>query len=248
MEGGKQMNPGDPSEAGGHANLGLPVMGHRRSLREDIAQALRAAIIAGRLRPDVLYSAPTLASEFGVSPTPVREAILDLAKEDLISIAKNKGFRVNSVSDEELDEITQIRELLEVPTVAGLAGRLTDEQLGNLQSLASSIVAAAQRSDVVGYIEADTAFHLTLLGFAGNARLTALVADLRNRSRLYGLGTLLNEGTLIDSANEHLQLVELLRGKNERAIVKHIRGHLRHVRGIWADRPETTHPAAAAPS
>ena len=242
------MSTGSPAEAGGHAALGLPVLRDRRSLREDIAQALRAAIIAGRLRPDVLYSAPTLAPEFGVSPTPVREAILDLAKEDLITIAKNKGFRVNSISDEELDEITQIRELLEVPTVSGLAGRLTAEQLATLQSLASSIVTAAQRSDIVGYIEADTAFHLTLLGFAGNARLTALVADLRNRSRLYGLGTLLNEGTLIDSAHEHLQLVELLRGKNKRAIVQHLRGHLQHVRGIWADRPEATNPIPARPN
>ncbi|GGM04603.1 GntR family transcriptional regulator [Dactylosporangium sucinum] len=235
------MSPEDPSGAGGDAGLGLPVMRHRRSLREDVTQALRAAIIAGRLRPDVLYSAPTLAREFGVSPTPVREAILDLAKEDLVTIAKNKGFRVNSISDEELDEITQIRELLEVPTVAGLAGRLTDEQLRRLQSLADAIVGAARMSDVVGYIEADTAFHLTLLTFAGNSRLTALVADLRNRSRLYGLGTLLSEGTLIDSASEHLQLVELLRTKNKRAIVEHTRRHLRHVRGIWADRPETAH-------
>src|SRR5581483_5711301 len=148
----------------------------RRSLREEITQALRAAVITGHLRPGTVYSVPTLATQFGVSPTPVREAILDLAKEGLIAIAKNKGFRVNGLSDAELDQITEIRSLLEIPVVCGLAGNLSAGQLDELEALAQSIVDAAKVADLPGYLEADTAFHATLLGMGGNPKLVEIVS------------------------------------------------------------------------
>ncbi|MER5702033.1 GntR family transcriptional regulator [Micromonospora sp. NPDC002296] len=230
-------------QAGGGAGaagsgLALVALQGRLSLREEVAQALRAAIVAGQIRPGTIYSAPTLAVQFGVSPTPVREAILDLAKEGLITIVKNKGFRIKSLSDRELDEITEIRELLEIPVVADQVGRLGEEQLRELRALAEAVVTAASRSDVVAYIEADSAFHLTLLRAGGNLRLVETVADLRNRTRLYGLDGLVKNGQLVGSADEHVQLVDLLEAADRPAVVALMRRHLQHVRGIWAARPE----------
>jgi DNA-binding GntR family transcriptional regulator len=216
----------------------LTALRSRQSLREEVAQALRAAIVAGQLRPDVTYSAPTLATQFGVSPTPVREAILDLAKEGLVTIVKNKGFRIRSLSERELDEITEIRELLEIPVVADQVGRLSAGQLRELSALADAIVTAASRGDVVAYIEADHEFHLTLLRAGGNLRLVETVADLRSRTRLYGLDALVESGQLVASANEHVELVKLLAAGDREPVVDLMRRHLRHVRGIWAARPE----------
>lgn len=65
------------------SELNLPSLGTRQNVRDQIAQALRASLVAGEMRPGVVYSAPTLAERFGVSPTPVREAMLDLAREHL---------------------------------------------------------------------------------------------------------------------------------------------------------------------
>jgi DNA-binding GntR family transcriptional regulator len=206
----------------------------RRSLREEITQALRAAVITGHLRPGTVYSVPTLATQFGVSPTPVREAILDLAKEGLISIAKNKGFRVNGLSDAELDQITEIRGLLEIPVVSSLAGKLSASQLASLHALALSIVDAARDSNLPAYLEADTEFHIALLGFAGNPMLVEMVTDLRNRTRLFGLDTLVHSGRLIESAAEHVELVELLRKHDPQPVDSLMRAHLGHVRTIWA--------------
>ncbi|MER7418311.1 GntR family transcriptional regulator [Micromonospora peucetia] len=220
------------------SGLALAAIQGRQSLREEVAHALRAAIVAGQIRPGTIYSAPTLATQFGVSPTPVREAILDLAKEGLITIVKNKGFRIRSLSERELDEITEIRELLEIPVVADQVGRLSAEQLRELRVLAEAIVRAASRGDVVAYIEADSEFHLTLLRAGGNLRLVETVADLRNRTRLYGLDALVRDGRLVDSADEHVQLMDLFAAGDRAAVVELMRSHLRHVRGIWADRPE----------
>ncbi|GAA2910803.1 hypothetical protein GCM10011428_26590 [Streptomyces violaceus] len=87
----------------------LPLLGSRKpSHRERVADALRAALIAGELRPGEVYSAPGLAARFGVSATPVREAMLDLAKEGLVDTVPNKGFRVTAVSERQLDEYTHI--------------------------------------------------------------------------------------------------------------------------------------------
>ncbi|AXH93445.1 GntR family transcriptional regulator [Micromonospora aurantiaca] len=227
---------GDASAAA--STLDLKPLQSRQSLREDVAHALRAAIVAGSLRPDSTYSVPMLAGRFGVSPTPVREAILDLAKEGLVSIVKNKGFRVKALSERDLDEITQIRELLEIPVVADQTGRLSEPQVRELRRLADNIVSAAGRGDLVAYIESDNAFHLTLLHAAGNQRLVETVADLRNHTRLYGLDALVESGGLVDSANEHLELIELIAGGDREAVVGLMRHHLRHVRGIWAARRE----------
>ncbi|GHI53715.1 hypothetical protein Srubr_35610 [Streptomyces rubradiris] len=175
-----------------------------------------------------------LAARFGVSATPVREAMLDLAKEGLVDTVPNKGFRVTVVSDRQLDEYTQIRALVEIPTVAALARTADRVSLEALRPAAREIVAAAAAGDLIAYVEADTRFHLGLLALAGNAHLVEVVADLRGRSRLYGLTALVQAGRLLASAEEHLELLDALLERDERAVHAIMTRHLGHVRGLWA--------------
>jgi DNA-binding GntR family transcriptional regulator len=219
-------------------SLNLPMLGVRQNVREQIADALRAALVAGEMRPGVVYSAPILAARFGVSPTPVREAMLDLAKEGLVTPVRNKGFRVTALSDTDLDEITDVRALIEVPTVRRIAETVPAERVARLRPLAEEIVAAAARRDILAYIEADHAFHLALLTLAGNDQLIGVVRDLRHRSRLYGVPSLAEHGELVPSAREHLELLDVIVRGDGSAAEALMRHHLRHVRGIWADRPE----------
>ncbi|MFF3328015.1 GntR family transcriptional regulator [Streptomyces sp. NPDC002888] len=213
----------------------LPQLGGRRSsYRERVADALRAALIAGELRPGEVYSAPGLAARFGVSATPVREAMLDLAKEGLVDTVPNKGFRVTQVSEKQLDEYTHIRALVEIPTVTALAGTADPVSLEALRPAAREIVVAAVAGDLIAYVEADTRFHLGLLALAGNAHLVEVVRDLRGRSRLYGLTALLESGRLLASAEEHLELLDALLARDERAVREVMSRHLGHVRGLWA--------------
>ncbi|WP_436843021.1 GntR family transcriptional regulator [Streptomyces collinus] len=215
----------------------LPRLGGRRSsYRERVADALRAALIAGELRPGEVYSAPSLASRFGVSATPVREAMLDLAKEGLVDTVPNKGFRVTAVSDRQLDEYTHVRALVEIPTVVALARTADRVSLEALRPAAREIVAAAAAGDLIAYVEADTRFHLGLLALAGNAHLVEVVADLRGRSRLYGLTALVEAGRLLASAEEHLELLDALLERDEKAVGEVMTRHLGHVRSLWAAR------------
>ncbi|MEY9836499.1 GntR family transcriptional regulator [Streptacidiphilus sp. EB103A] len=219
----------------GSAGPVLPALGGARpSYRERVADALRAALIAGELSPGEVYSAPMLAGRFGVSATPVREAMLDLVKEGLVDTVPNKGFRVTAVSERQLDEYTQIRSLIEIPVVVGLAATADPEALQALRPAAEEIVTAATAGDLIAYVEADRRFHLGLLALAGNEHLLEVVGDLRKRSRLYGLTALVERGLLKASAEEHLRILDLLLDRDQDAVRELMTRHLGHVRGLWA--------------
>ncbi len=140
--------------------LALPALGTRRNLREEITQNLRAAVISGELRPGVVYSAPSMAAQFGVSATPVREAMLDLANEGLVDIVRNKGFRVTELSEKDLDELSELRALIEVPTVRRIAAAgVPASVIAELRPLATEIEEAAARRDLIAHVAADMEFH-----------------------------------------------------------------------------------------
>jgi DNA-binding GntR family transcriptional regulator len=214
--------------------ISLPEVGPRASLREQVTEALRAALVSGALRAGVVYSAPGLAERFGVSATPVREAMLDLVQAGLVEAVPNKGFRVTELTERDLDEYTAVRALLEPPTVAAVAVHAPRDAVAALRPLAEQIVRAAVDRDVLAYVEADTAFHLALLALAGNAHLVEVVRDLRYRSRLYGVPTLAANDELEPSARQHLDLLDAVAAGDAATAERMTRDHLRHVRGIWS--------------
>jgi len=218
--------------------LKLPELDGRPSVRNQVIDALRAALISGQMQPGQVYSAPALAARFGVSPTPVREAMLALAKEGLVRTVPNKGFQVRELSDRELDEITEIRLLLEVPTTVRAIGVATAGDLARLRPLSKRLVAAAERTDLIAYVETDRQFHLELLALAGNEQLVALVGELRSRSRLFGLPDLARTGKLAASAREHVEMLDLIEAGDTRGLAALMRRHIGHVRGSWAGRAE----------
>ncbi|MEV0373657.1 GntR family transcriptional regulator [Streptomyces sp. NPDC050636] len=220
----------------------------RERLRDQVSNALRAALISGELRPGVVYSAPTLAEDFGISATPVREAMLDLVREGLVEPVRNKGFRVTEVSERDLDQYTEIRALIEIPMVGRVTRSAAQDELEALRPVAQEIVRAARDHDLIGYLEADRQFHLSLLSLCGNDRLVETVSDLRKRSRLYGLTALDERGELIPSAEEHLELLDLMLAGDAKGAEKCMAKHLGHVRSLWAssDGSSSAEPKSAA--
>jgi DNA-binding GntR family transcriptional regulator len=214
----------------------LPDLRGRRSLREEITTILRGAVMSGEMEPGVVYSAPSLAERFGVSATPVREAMLDLAKEDLVEVVPNKGFRVVQLSGAELDALTEIRALLEVPVVRRLAADGVDPvALEALRPLALAIEDAARRRDFIAHVTYDLDFHLGLLALAGNPRLVEIVRSLRQGSRLYGLRGLPDDSTVFASFHEHAELLDLVAAHDADGAEALMRRHIGHVRGEWAE-------------
>lgn len=213
----------------------LSTVSSRPSLRAEAIRSLQAAIVAGELRPGIVYSAPTLAGQLGMSATPVREAMLDMVKEGLVEAVPNKGFRVVELSENELDELTELRLLVEVPSVGRVAARgLSPKEHASLRKVALEIDRAARKGDLITHNRADLEFHTQLLGLLGNAALVALVSSLRTRSRLYGQAALAASGDLAPSSHEHLELLDLVDAGDRRGAERLMRRHIGHVRGSWA--------------
>lgn len=208
------------------------------SLREQVTRALEAAVIAGELQPGVIYSAPGLAERFGVSATPVREAMLDLVGEGMVEPVRNRGFRVIEVSEADLDQISQIRLLVEVPTMGQVAKLLTAEKIAELNALGQAIEEAAQQGNLIEYLDCDRKFHAQLISAIANPRLTDLVDRLRRQARLFGLQELADTGKLVASAQEHRTLLRVLQSGDVAASESLMTAHIAHTRGLWAGRSD----------
>jgi DNA-binding GntR family transcriptional regulator len=222
------------------APLDLPSLEVRRSVRSQVIHALRAAMVTGEMAPGELYSAPTLAARFGVSATPVREAMLELVKEGLVLTVPNKGFRVRELSDRELDEITGIRLLLEVPTTVDVVGRATAADIDRLRPMAQRIVDLARTKALLDYVESDRQLHLAFLSLAGNEQLVTIVGELRARARLLGLVPLAESGELSTSAVEHLEMLRMIEVGDRDGLERLMRQHIGHIRGSWAGHVQET--------
>lgn len=195
-------------------------------------------MVAGELKPGTLYSAPALGERFGVSATPVREAMLELSKDGFVTPERNRGFRIVEFSERDLDEISEIRLLLEVPTTVKVSSIIEPETLDRLTDVADEIVTAAANGDLIGYLDADRRFHVELISQLGNSRLTALVDRLRRQTRLFGLDQLVESGRLVDSAEEHHALLGGMRSQDDGITKSLITSHIKHTRGLWVGRAE----------
>ncbi|MEU3138383.1 GntR family transcriptional regulator [Nocardiopsis alba] len=208
------------------------------SLRSRVTDVLRQAMVAGELEPGRIYSAPTLAERLGVSATPVREAMMELAQEGLVEPLRHRGYRVVEVGDVVLDEIIELRSLIEVPTVGRVARIATSEQVALLRPLADRLNATAAAGELQEFIATDTDFHLRLLAIAGNGRLVEEIRRLRGMSRLSALRRLYEEERLGATAQEHHDLLDLIEAREVSGAEELMRRHLGHVRGVWAGREE----------
>jgi len=204
------------------------------SLRHQIRSIIRSDIISGQLEAGRIYPISQLTPRFGTSVTPIREALLDLSNAGLVEAVRNRGFRVIELSGEALQELMEIRLLLEVPTVRRLAGAMSVEEIRTARELAGDTVAAALQGDMWKFLIADRTFHEYLLSRGGNQRLAELVVSLRDQTRLFGLNRMARESKLVDAAQEHLDVVMAIAAGDEDATAEQIKRHVTHVRGAWA--------------
>lgn len=204
------------------------------SLRARVLEQLRTEIITGELAEGRLVSAPTLGLAMGVSATPVREAMMDLAREGLVETVRNKGFRITRMSGKDLEDLTQIRLLLEPPMMRLVAGSIPDDAYEELLAHADACLLAARTAEFGDYLREDRELHAGILALTGNAQLVDLVISLRLRTRLYGIKPLSASGRLTAQAEEHHELLRLLREGDGEAAERLLHAHIGHAREYWA--------------
>lgn len=205
------------------------------SLGAQALRFIRQAIVAGELSPNRIYSASTLAERLGVSNSPVREAMLRLVDEGFLVPVRNRGYRVVAMSRRDLEEVHDLRVMLEIPAMGRLAEQVDRHDMSPFGALLDSVLSAAAQDDVTSYLAADRDFHLGLTELLGNMRLSELVGRLRDQTRLYGMSVLSNTGRLMETADEHTEILEAIRYGDRARTEELMRLHLSHIRNEWAE-------------
>ncbi|MFD8966846.1 GntR family transcriptional regulator [Streptomyces sp. NPDC059568] len=209
-----------------HSEPATPRIVRRHSVRGQILAALRSALLGGELVPGEVYSAPVLGERFGVSATPVREAMQQLALEGAVEVVPNRGFRVTGRSARELAELAEVRALIEVPVMLRLARTVSAERWAELRPLAEATATAAAVGDRAAYAEADRAFHRALLSLCGNDQLVMVADDLHRRSQWPLVSApAVRRADLIADAAEHSALLDALETRDLTAIQSLLREH-----------------------
>lgn len=215
---------------GEHTHSEVPIprpVVQRASVRGQILDALRTALVAGELRPGEVYSAPALGERFGVSATPVREAMQQLALEGAVEVVPNRGFRVVERGARELAELAEVRALIEVPVVLRLARSVPVERWAELRPVAEATVRAASSGCRATYADADRTFHRAVLSLSGNEQLVQISEDLHRRSQwpLVGGSAARSRADLIADAAEHTALLDALVARDLNVVRDLVGGH-----------------------
>jgi DNA-binding GntR family transcriptional regulator len=193
-----------------------------RALYEQVAEQLRGRILAHSLAPGSWIDEQALASEYGISRTPLREALKVLAAEGLVTMKLRRGAYVTEVSARDLAEVFHLLALLESDAAQVVAGQATPQQLAELQSIHLELEDAIDDRD--RFFAANERFHMRLLEMADNRWRIQLVTDLRKVMKLNRHNSLLKQGRLQASLKEHRQIMAALKARNAeraRALMQH---------------------------
>jgi DNA-binding GntR family transcriptional regulator len=208
-----------------------------QTLASHARDAVLKAIGDGRLEPGSLHSVAQLATQLGVSRTPVREALLMLEREGRVRFERNRGVRVLAPTAHDIAEVFELRLLLEVPTTATAAGRV---DLGALQAELDGMSKAAEAADEGAFMDHDERFHALILGASGNRRLAGAVATLRDAVRGRGASTVGRSRSLEEIHAEHAAILGALQqGDADRAGAA-MRYHLRRTGDLLAAQAGAT--------
>jgi DNA-binding GntR family transcriptional regulator len=194
-----------------------------RALYEEVAELLRQRIFARELEPGSWIDELKLAEEYGISRTPLREALKVLAAEGLVTMKVRRGAYVTEVSEKDLADVYHLLSLLESDAAGVVAERATDGELAELQTLHDALEAAAGERD--RFFAINEQFHMRVLELARNRWREQMVADLRKVMKLNRHNSLLKTGRIEESLSEHRAIVSALAERNAALAVQRMREH-----------------------
>lgn len=201
------------------------------TLTDQVFASLRSAITSGAMPVGEKHSVGSVALQLGVSRTPVREAVLQLANLGLVEILKNQGFVVTERDRRDVEQVFQLRIWLEVPAAGIAATQADDKARARIQSMYDRMLRAAEEGDVADIEKWDAGFHAAILDVADNPRLSLFVGELRDLLITRRHTTTDRANRLTDVAHDHDGILEAILAGDAPRAEKEMREHL----DIWRD-------------
>ena len=194
-----------------------------RALYEEVAELLRQRIFSRELEPGSWIDELRLAEEYGISRTPLREALKVLAAEGLVTMKVRRGAYVTEVNEKDLHDVYHLLALLESDAAGEVARSASDVQLKELQALHGELSAAV--NDREQFFAINERFHVRLLELADNRWRTQMVSDLRKVMKLNRHNSLFKNGRLDESLREHQAIMDALLARDASLSAQRMQDH-----------------------
>jgi DNA-binding GntR family transcriptional regulator len=184
------------------------------ALYAQVAERLRTRIFAHELIPGSWIDEQALALEYGISRTPLREALKVLASEGLVTLKPRRGCYVTELSEQERREIFPVMALLESRVAEDATRRATSADFLRLSALHEALESSAQAKDIDRFFDTNQKFHAALQEIAGNQYLARLINDTRQVAMLARRHSLRPAGRLESSLQEHRDILQAIMARN----------------------------------
>ncbi len=194
-----------------------------RALYEEVAELLRQRIFSRALQPGAWIDELAISSEYGISRTPLREALKVLAAEGLVTMKMRRGAYVTEVDEKDLRDVYHLLSLLESDAASVVAVKATDAELKELQAMQKELEKSTGNPD--RFFGINESVHMRLLAIADNRWRGQMVADLRKVMKLNRHNSLLKAGRIEESLAEHRAIMQALAARDGAAAAQRMREH-----------------------
>ena len=197
-----------------------------KPLRELVADNIRQAILRGTFPPGMRLMELQLASDIGVSRTPVREAIRALELEGLVVMIPRRGAYVANISIKDINEVYEVRTALEVLAAGLAAERIDDAELDEMERTLITMSGLTPAHDIDKLVATDTKFHDIIYKASRNGRLISIVNNLREQINSIRGGSMVYPGRMADMMEEHRAIVDAIAQRDSDVAQQAVRTHM----------------------
>jgi DNA-binding GntR family transcriptional regulator len=199
---------------------------HRRYLHDEVAERIRELVLSGELEPNSRVNELELAMRFGISRTPLREAIKILATEGMLELLPNRGARVTAVNEAEIDEMLEVIAGLEANAARLLAKRITDAEIAEIAETHEAMLEAYEKRDETAYFTLNRQIHEAMMRAARNATLAQLYAGLSSRIQRFRYAAHKTPEQWQRAIDEHEQMLRLMIKRDGEGLARLMEAHI----------------------
>ena len=193
-----------------------------RTIREQVADRIRADVLSGRLTEGTSLREHALAKQYRVSRAPIRDALLQLTQEGLLVAKPNCGVRVAAVKEETQELLVNMRRQIEIFALQKGFANIDDEAIDAMQATVDRLKTACETEDLGAVVDEDMALHRLIIGSSGNRDLLAIWLPIVSRMMLHYS----RHNSMMESHSEHAAIVDAIRARDEKAAIKALEANI----------------------
>jgi DNA-binding GntR family transcriptional regulator len=200
----------------------------RRSLHDELVGLLRDLIVDGELKPGQKVPEQDLCRRFGVSRTPLREALKVLAAEGIVTLTPNRGATVATITSEQIDELFPIMGALEALAGELACQRATTSDIRRVRQMHDKMMQQFARNDRKGYLRLNRDIHRDLFAISGNAALAQMYEQMLVRTHAIRFIAKKSPARWQEAVDDHARMIAALEARDGARLADILRRHLDH--------------------